>query len=133
MKFRFIFALITTAFSINAYPQNVCQIIAGAVIIAHDGKYLGKLSNKYEAESVLNEYGTHGSKYSAQSIWNEYSTYGSEYSNISPFNQYTNSPPKLVKNGKAIAHLTVNRNLQAPLNPFFYKKLRVLLNIKLVL
>ena len=57
----------------------------------------------------------------SDSIWNEYGPYGGEYSSNSPFNAYTSTPPALVKNGRAIAHLTVNKLLEAPVNPYFLK------------
>ena len=123
MRATLVFALLmtVTVLSTPARSQNICQIVAGAVIVADDGKYLGRISNKYDSESVLNEYGTYGSKYSSESIWNEYGAYGGAYSSLSPFNQYTSSPPKLLKNGRAIAHLTVNRYLQAALSPHYLK------------
>ena len=51
-------------------------------LYSNDGRvYLGKLvTNKYDTDSIWNEYGTYGSQYSSNSIWNEYGTYGSAYS-----------------------------------------------------
>jgi hypothetical protein len=103
------------------HAQDLCQIIAGASVIADDGKFLGRLTNSYSADSILNEYGTHGSEYSSESIWNQYGQYGGQYSNQSPFNQYTSTPPLLVKGGKAIARLTVNNNLRGAINPYIVK------------
>lgn len=100
------------------HAQELCQIIAGASVVADDGKFLGKLTSKYTSDSILNEYGTHGSKYSSDSIWNQYGTYGGAYSSLSPFNQYTSTPPVLVKEGKVIARLTLNKYLQGALNPY---------------
>jgi len=108
-------------FTNSVLANDLCSIIAGASIIANDGKYLGMTTSEYNSESILNEYGTYGSKYSSNSIWNEYGTYGGEYSSKSPFNSYSSTPPVLVKNGKAIAHLTVNKNLEAPVNPYLIK------------
>tara|TARA_B110000967_G_C18385639_1_gene317417 strand:- start:124 stop:498 length:375 start_codon:yes stop_codon:yes gene_type:complete len=107
--------------SATASASEVCSIIAGASIIANDGKYLGKVANEYDSDSILNEYGTYGSQYSVDSIWNEYGPYGGEYSVNSPFNEYTSTPPVLVKDGRSIAHLTVNKYLQAPVSPQFIK------------
>lgn len=104
-----------------AHAQDLCQLIAGASVVADDGKFLGKLSNRYSSDSILNEYGTHGSPYSSESIWNQYSTYGSQYSSSSPFNQYTSSPPMLIKGGKVIALLTVNKTVRGALNPYLVK------------
>jgi hypothetical protein len=101
--------------------QSACDIIAGGTIIADDGTLLGRLTNSYSADSILNEYGTHGSTYSTKSIWNEYGTYGGKYSNQSPFNEYTSTPPTIIKNGRAIARLTVNKSLRGALNPYVVK------------
>lgn len=103
------------------YAQNFCQIVSGASVIAEDGTFLGKLTNQYSSDSVLNEYGSHGSQYSSESIWNQYGSYGSEYSSQSPFNRYTFSPPILVKGGKVIGHLTVNKSVKAAVNPHIVK------------
>ncbi len=59
----------------SAQAQDLCQLIAGASVVADDGTFLGKLSNRYSSDSILNEYGTHGSPYSSESIWNQYGTY----------------------------------------------------------
>ena len=38
-------------------------------LLAQDGQFLGMLSsNKYQSDSVMNEYGSYGSKYSSTSI-----------------------------------------------------------------
>lgn len=61
------------------------------------GKYLGNLStNKYDPDSVSNEYGRYGSKYSPDSINNEYGRYGSRYSNDSANNPYATNPPAII-------------------------------------
>jgi hypothetical protein len=103
------------------HAQDLCQFISGASLVAQDGKFLGKLTSQYSSDSILNEYGTHGSQYSSDSIWNQYGTYGGAYSSFSPFNQYTSTPPLLVKGGKVIARLTVNKNLRADVNPYIVK------------
>lgn len=42
-------------------------------LLAQDGQFLGMLSsNKYQSDSVMNEY---GSKYSSTSIFNQYGQY----------------------------------------------------------
>lgn len=105
----------------TARAQDLCDLIEGASVIAHDGKFLGKLTNQYSADSILNEYGSHGSPYSSDSIWNQYGQYGGQYSSLSPFNPYTSTPPILVKQGKVIAVLTVNKSLRGALNPYIVK------------
>lgn len=104
-----------------AYSQDICEAIIGGSVIAGDGKFLGKLTNQYDSESVLNEYGSHGSQYSSDSIWNQYGSYGGEYSSFSPFNRHSSTPPVIVKRGKAIAYLSTNKSLGRTVNPFVVK------------
>lgn len=81
--------------------------------------FIGKLTtNKYDSESIYNEYGLYGSKYSTTSIWNEYGTYGSKYSLYSAFNQYTIHPPLIIdSDGVIVGRLTVNRFITGAVNP----------------
>lgn len=104
-----------------ARAQDLCQLIEGASVIADDGKFLGKVANQYSSDSILNEYGTHGSPYSSDSIWNQYGQYGGAYSSLSPFNPNTSSPPMLIKRGKVIALLSVNKSFRGALNPYIVK------------
>lgn len=81
-------------------------------LYSNDGKtYLGKLiSNKYDTESIFNEYGSYGSEYRVDSIWNEYGQYGSKYSSKSAFNEYASSPPVIVdSNYNFVGYLTANK------------------------
>lgn len=87
-------------------------------LIANDGQYLGKLTlNRYDAESISNDYGSYGSMYSATSIKNQYSTYGSPYSSLSPFNPYTSTPPQIYLRGQRIGFLSKNRYLFGSVDP----------------
>lgn len=116
-----VLAILVSIYSGTSAADGVCSAIAGASIIADDGEYLGAFVNKYDAKSTLNEYGQYGGAYSAKSIWNEYGQYGGKYSAKSPFNPYTPTPPIIVKGGKAIAYLSVNKNLSNALNPYVAK------------
>lgn len=61
------------------------------------GEYLGNLSaNKFDADSVHNEYGRYGSEYSPTSIKNPYSKWGSPYSNSSVNNEYATQAPIII-------------------------------------
>ncbi|MBK7832999.1 MAG: hypothetical protein IPJ56_11795 [Gemmatimonadetes bacterium] len=86
----------------------MCSQIAGGRVIATDGKFIGSLTNKYNAESVLNQYGTYGGQYSALSIYNPYGEYGSRYSSKSAYNPYTNTPPRITFTSGTFVWLTVN-------------------------
>lgn len=71
--------------------------------------YLGKLtSDKFDANSVFNTFGTYGSSFSADSIWNKFGTYGSEFSSVSAFNDFSSKPPVIMFNGEIIGYLTTN-------------------------
>lgn len=72
--------------------------------------YLGCLNcSEHSADSVLNEYGTHGNAYGADSIWNHYSTYGSAYSSQGACNAYATDPPVIVdQDGNFYGRLTLN-------------------------
>lgn len=102
-----------------AFLQGVSQGLAGTapsttklMVFGGEGHrtYLGCLScSKYDAESVFNEYGSHGSQYSAESIMNPYSDFGSPYSATSACNPNASDPPVIVDgNGAYYGRLTVN-------------------------
>ena len=73
--------------------------------------FLGCLScNRFDSDSVLNQYGTYGSQYSSISIWNRYGQYGGAYGTYSPCNQYSSSPPVVVdRSGNFYGYLTINQ------------------------
>ena len=80
-------------------------------LYSYDGKFLGNINlNKYDSNSIANQYGTYGSQYEQDSIFNKYGTYGSPYSDLSPFNPYSNKP-LIIKNmyDKTIARLSDNK------------------------
>jgi hypothetical protein len=101
--------------------SGLCRAASGAVIVAADGTYLGKVSNSYDPDSIFNEFGNHGSEFSSTSIWNEYGLYGGEYSNTSPFNEFASSPPAIFKNGQKLGLLTVNPSFRYSANPWRLK------------
>lgn len=74
--------------------------------------YLGCLNcPQYATDSVLNQYGVHGSRYQAESIFNTYGDYGSRFSDFSACNPYASDPPVIVDgNGGFYGRLTVNSN-----------------------
>ena len=89
-------------------------------IVANDGQFLGELSlNKFNQESISNEFGPYGNRFSSTSIFNQYSTYGSQYSALSPFSQYSYTPPKIYLRGAVWGALTVNNLVSMQkLNPY---------------
>jgi hypothetical protein len=92
--------------------------LEGARLVSHDGTFLGLVTrDRFDANSLSNQFGTYGSRYSATSIFNQYGQYGSLYSPNSPFNQFASNPPRLMKDGKLLAHLTVNRYISPRVEP----------------
>ena len=78
--------------------------------------YLGKLTNNlYDADSVANVNGKHGSKLQANSIWNKYGVFGGRTSAKSPWNKYgTKGIEILYKQGEQVyivGYLTANKYL----------------------
>ncbi len=99
---------------------STCNSLLGLYIFAQDGTYLGKISaNKYEQDSISNQYGTYGSSYSSTSIFNRYGQYGSDYSSLSPFSTYGSQPPLLVSGSSSLAYLTVNTSKIPRVDTFF--------------
>lgn len=81
-------------------------------LMAADFKFIGKLTlNKFDADSIFNNYGIYGSKYSALSLCNQYSVYGNPYSQLSAFNLYTTNPPYIILRGQFYGRLSKNRFL----------------------
>ena len=92
--------------------------VNGSYLIAEDGQILGKLnSNKYDQDSIVNQYGPYGSKYSNTSIFNDYSPYGSRYGALSISNPYCTTPPKLFLGGKFVAYVSANQYLNPRISP----------------
>jgi hypothetical protein len=121
-----VLAAIWCLMSLPAFAQDFTElvdILRGAQILAQNDEntYLGKLVNKYDSQSIFNEYGEYGSKYSSGSIWNEYGSFGGKYSSDSPFNKYTSTPPMIIKKGKVIGYLTTNKNIEGNISPNLLK------------
>jgi hypothetical protein len=89
-----------------------------SVLVAHDGTFLGKVTrNRFESDSLLNQFGQHGNRFGQYSIFNKYSQYGSEYSALSPFNRFSNTPPSFVKDGVRLSYLTTNQFVTPRIDP----------------
>lgn len=92
--------------------------ILGSQLKTPSGVFLGNVNrNKFDADSLVNPYGTHGNRYSAESIFNQYSQYGSPYGTESPYNKFSTTPPMFVKDRETLGYLTVNQYLTPRLGP----------------
>jgi hypothetical protein len=103
----------------GAQASRFCAQVGGATLVAQDaqGTVLGHVTDRFDPESVFNEYGRYGSRYSGESVWNSRGTFGSPYSGFSPYNDNTTTPPVLMKGGQIIGVLTTNARLPSAVSP----------------
>ena len=89
-----------------------CDSLLNTHIFGADGKYLGRVSNnRYQTDSIANQYGDFGSSYSDASIFNKFGIYGSSTSDLSAFNNFASRPPLLyLSTGQAVAYVTTNQS-----------------------
>lgn len=86
-----------------------CGAVEGASLFSQDGRFLGKItSNRFDQDSIGNQFGPYGSPYSATSIFNTFGAYGSQFSSTSPFNQSASTPPIIAVNGRPQWYFTTN-------------------------
>lgn len=109
-------AIIVAATDGAAAQSSVCQQLEGAVVATEEGIYLGRISNRYDGDSIFNKYGVYGSKYSGESIWNKYGEYGGRYGQHSPFNRY-GTPPLIIQDKSVIAYLSADKSIQGAIDP----------------
>lgn len=109
----------STTVLVQVPTTNVCTQIAGASIIGHDGRFLGRFTNRFDNESVLNEFGPFGSRFASNSTNNEFGTYGSPFNSLSARNRFTSTPPRIIRNGVFLAFYTVNETLTPRVAPDF--------------
>lgn len=94
------------------------QLSGESYIEAADGTFLGKLTpNRFDTESIFNQFGPYGNRFSQTAIYNRFSPYGNQFSNLSAYNKFTQTPPKLFVKGKFMAYVTVNEYLRPRVHP----------------
>ena len=87
-------------------------------LIGGDGVFLGTVSkNRFDINSMGNQFGNYGSRYSQTSIFNSFSPYGNKFSPLSPFNSFSQTPPKFIKSSKLLGTLTVNQFIANRIDP----------------
>lgn len=91
----------------EARAQSKALLLYGG---ANNRTFLGCLNcGKFDAVSVCNAFGSHGSEFATDSVWNEFGTFGSEFSSSSPWNEFTSSAPVIVdKDGNFYGHFSAN-------------------------
>lgn len=122
---KFLLLILLMIFNVNVMANDVCLLLNGSTIIGQDNQntMLGKITNKFDSDSIFNDYGTYGNPYSSNSIWNQYSTFGNQFSSYSPFNQFSTTPPMIIKNGKVMGYLSSNKSIQNSISPNLLKAL----------
>lgn len=86
-----------------------CTGLSGGLVFGYDGQYLGRLTNQFDSQSILNQFGAYGSQFSSTSMYNQFSSYGSQFAALSAYNQFSNTPPQLYVNGRFAAYVTKNQ------------------------
>ena len=64
-KITLVYSLLASFFIVEINAQDICEIIDGSKVIADDGKYLGKICNAFDSESIINEFGTYGNEFNS--------------------------------------------------------------------
>ena len=82
-----------------------CTAISNAHIVAHDGTFLGALTDASQPNSLINRSGRYGSKSANNGLWNPNSAYGSDSSAKSPMNGHSGRPAAVIKDGKEVGKL----------------------------
>jgi hypothetical protein len=95
--------------------------MAGGTVYAQDGTYLGRLTNAFDSQSILNTFGSFGSQFSSTSMYNTFSQYGSQFATYSAYNSFTNTPPVLYVNSVAAAYVTKNTFKTPHIDPDFLR------------
>jgi hypothetical protein len=112
MRKLFIVGLMTLSGILASASESLA---ANPVTIFGDGGriFLGCVNcDKYDNDSLNNQFSNYASQYSSESIFNPYGDYGSPYSNLSACNPNANNPPIIMDGNGNYGFLTVNRRLR---------------------
>lgn len=99
----------------NAFTMLQSEL-DGADIYAQDddNTYLGRITNSFGSNSVVNDFGKYGNKFSSTSIWNEFGKY-------SPFNNFSSKPPVIIKDNEILGYLSISKVNNNNLDPNILK------------
>lgn len=102
-----------------AVAIKVIQTYQDAKVISsgREPEYLGTISNEFDVDSIFNQFGHYGNMFSLDSIWNQFGRYGGMFSSYSPFNEFSIDAPIIVKDGKVVGRLTVNKFVSGAVDP----------------
>ncbi len=104
---------------------HLIWLLRGGKVLAQNDEntYLGKITNKYDSESIFSEHGPYGSSYYANSLWNRNGEFGSKYGPYSAFNSNSSKPPMIIKEGKIVGYITTNKWISGGCSPNLLKAL----------
>jgi hypothetical protein len=94
-----------------------CAGVAGGLVYAADGQYLGRLTNQFDSQSILNTFGLYGSQFSSTSMFNSFGRYGSQFGSLSAYNPFASTPPQLYVSGQFGAYVTKNTTKNPRVDP----------------
>lgn len=100
-------AAVTVTSGTGSIPLT-CSGLAGGQVFGADGQYLGRLTNQFDSQSILNTFGQYGSQFSSTSMYNTFSSYGSAFSSLSAYNTLASSPPLLFVGSQFAAYVSKN-------------------------
>lgn len=95
------------------------RVLAQAVIIGGDGKFLGIVTqDRFAQDSICNRFGEYGSKFS-ESVFNEFGTYGGKFSELGSYNRNATRPPIVIdlQRRVLIAYITKNPRFRPRIDP----------------
>lgn len=104
------------AVSIPAMSQLDCERLDGATVISSDAApvYLGFFGSFSAQNSIANTFSVYGSSFNDLSVRNEFGRYGSNSSDFSAQYEFATRPPRIVRDGRLLAYLSTNTNLDGP-------------------
>ena len=105
--------LILALMPVWAQAQLTCSDLDGASVFSSEDApvYLGFLGSDFANHSIDNRLGTYGNEFNSSSVRNRFGTYGDTSSMYSAQNQFALRPPKIIRNGRFVAYLSVNQAL----------------------
>lgn len=98
--------------------DTVFSRLIGAVILSSSGEELGAISrSRRDPKSLSNPSSEHGDPRRAMSILNIAGPYGCDASAHSAFNPEASDPPRILRDGRFVAYLTVNADFSPRVDP----------------
>ncbi|HEY9297535.1 MAG TPA: hypothetical protein VIQ31_14415, partial [Phormidium sp.] len=98
--------------------EMIPKLDGNAYLMGNGGTFVGLVSSDPTVNnSICNPFGPFGSQNGILSIRNRSGNLGSLFSEISAYNSYANKPPILIYEGKRMAYLTKNTDLDETIDP----------------